>query len=365
MRTVCVRRWSLASATGVALLLIAACSSSGGSSSSSGAAQTSKSPSAQAQQPNLAAANKEGELVWYTSLSGTDTPKITAAFNKVYPKIKITVLRLDSDQIPAKISLEQKAGEYNADVVTGPPPYIPALITSGALAPYDPPGAAALPKGLSMPAGYSGVYDVTTTVIAYNPTALKAHHLTTPTTWADLTKPQWKGQFSMSTDGIDLYQELIAEMGHTKALSLIQAMGKNSPRLASSHTQALMQVEAGEPIATAAAYGYNAAKAKKATPSQIDFVNTTPLPANVTLIDLVKNAPHPDAAKVFIDWMVSKAGQDAVVGLTNRTSLLPGTGNDPTVWNPSRWPIAWANPTVSAAEYTQLDNEYLKAIGAP
>ena len=293
---------------GVALLLAAACSSANGSTSQAGGGATNGSSTSQ--QPNLAAANKEGEVVWYTSLSATDTPKITSAFKSPFPDIKVSVLRLNSDQIPVKIATEQKGGKYNADVITGPPPYVSAaLIDSGALAPYDPPGGAALPNGLSMPAGYSGVYDVTTTVLAFNPTALQKDHLPTPTTWTDLEAPEWKGQFSMATDAVDLYQGLIAATGHDKALALLTELGKNQPRLVSSHTQALTQVAAGEPVATVAAYGYNASKSKKATPAQLDFVNITPLPTNVTLIDLVKTlcTPYMQRRSSSTGWSLKTA----------------------------------------------------------
>jgi iron(III) transport system substrate-binding protein len=153
-------------------------------------------------------------------------------------------------------------------------------------------------------------------------------------------------------------------MGHAQALQLIQALGKNSPKLVTSHTLALTQVEAGEPIATATAYGYKASSEKKKNPGQIDFVNPNPLPSSLTLIDVVKNAPHPDAAKLFVDWMVSQPGQQEVVNQTNHTSLRSDVTNDTSVWDPSKWQPAWGTPILPSAQYNQEVQEMKQAFGA-
>lgn len=357
MRMAWQRRLPLASAWVTVLLLAAACGSSGPTSNDNASSKP------QTQQELLSAANKEGTVAWYTTFSSKDVAPMIAAFNKVYPTIKVQALRLSADQLPARVITEQRAAKYNADVVSGESVYVSQLIYANALAPYKAPDEAALPAGLSLPAGYSGVVYANTTVIAYNPTALKAHHIPVPQTFQDLAKPQWKGNFSIDPSAVNLYQALISSMGHTKALALIKALGNNSPRFVTSHTLALTQVQSGEPMATATAYGYLAARLKKTTPSQIAFVNTNPLPTSLSLIDMAKNAPHPDAAKLFIDWMESKTGQAAIVDVTKHLSLREDVSNDPTVWNPSTWPPAWVG-ALPSAEYNTDMSEYKQALHA-
>lgn len=112
---------------------------------------------------------------------------------------------------------------------------------------------------------------------AWNPTAVKKAHLTLPTTWQVLTEPAWNGKFSMDPGAVNWYESLIVAMGHAKALALLQALGRNKPLLVSSHTQAITQVEAGQPLATATAYAYTAAKGEKKDPGLITFANPNPL----------------------------------------------------------------------------------------
>lgn len=312
-----------------------------------------------------AQAKQEGSITWYTTFADKDVKPMIDAFNKKYPGIKVNALRLSADKIPARVITEQKGGKYNADVVSGDSPQIAQLIQAGALQPYNPPDAAPLPKGLNLPSGYTGVVYAVTTVPAWNPSAVQKAGLQPPTSWQDLTKPQWKGKFSIDPSAVNWYDALITEMGHDKAFALIQALGKNQPKLVESHTQALTQVEAGEPLATATAYGYKAASEKKKNPGQIEFANPNPLPSSLTLIDVVKKAPHPAAAKLFVDWMVSQAGQQEVVDQTNHTSLRNDVKNDTSVWDPSKWTPAWGTPVLSSDQYNKEVQDMKQALGAP
>jgi iron(III) transport system substrate-binding protein len=308
---------------------------------------------------------QQNTVTWYTTLTAKDIQPVVDAFTQAHPGIKVNALRLSANQIPPRVLTEQRAGKYNADVISGDSPELAQLIHAGALQPYDPPGQAPLPAGLTLPSGYTGVIYVVSTVPAWNPTAVKKAHLTPPTTWQILTRPEWKGKFSIDPSAVNWYESLIAVMGHSKALALLQALGRNSPVLVESHTQAITQVEAGQPLATATAYGYKAAKEEKKNPGLITFVNPVPLPASLNLIDIAKNAPHLAAAKIFVNWVVSQAGQTAIVSLTNQISLLSDAGNDPAVWDPAKWAPVWGSPVVSAAQYNNDTSEMDKALGVP
>lgn len=336
--------------------------------SSSGGAQGQKSSSSLdtlAPSALAAKAAQEGSLTWYTTFADSDVQPMVQAFNKAYPNVKVNSLRLSADKIPPRVITEQRGGKYNADVISGDSPQLAQLLQVGALQPYTPKDLAPLPQGLNLPQGYEGVVYAVTTVVAYNPTVVKQKGLPVPTSWEDLTKPQWKGQFSIDPGAVNWYDSLVHEMGHDKALALLKALGDNKPVFVESHTQALTQVQAGEPAGAATAYGYKASSLKKKTPSQLEFVNSNPLPASLTLIDIAKNAPHPAAARLFEDWMVSKAGQQAVVDVTNHTSVRTDVTNDSKVWDPSKWTPAWGEPNLPSATYNQELNEMKTALHAP
>lgn len=345
-------------------LALAACGSSAGGSPSQAAAPTSTLDSL-SPADLAAAAAKEGTLTWYTTFADDDVQPIVKAFNKAYPNVQVKPLRLSADKIPPRVITEQRGKQYTADIVSGDSPQVAQLLQAGALQPYTPKDQSALPSGLSLPTGYEGIVYVVTTVVAYNPQIVKQKGLAAPTSWQDLTQPAWKGQFSIDPGAVNWYDSLVNGMGHDQALNLLKALGANKPVFVESHTQALTQVQAGEPAAAATAYGYKASSLKKKNASTVEFVNSPQLPASLTLIDVVKNAPHPAAARLFEDWMVSKEGQQAVVDITNHTSIRTDVTNDTAVWDPAKWKPAWGEPNLPAATYNQELNEMKTALQAP
>lgn len=349
-------------AAGLALGM-AACGSS--ASGSGGSAKADPNLDAMSPADLAAAAAKEGSLTWYTTFADDDVKPIIAEFNKQYPNVKVNSLRLSADKIPPRIITEQRGQKFNADVVSGDSPQIAQLVQAGALQPYTPKDISPLPGGLTLPKGYEGIVYVVTTSIAYNPTVVKQKHLPVPTSWQDLANPAWKGQFSIDPGAVNWYDSLIKSMGHDQALALMKALGNNKPVFVESHTQALTDVQAGEPAAAATAYGYKASSLKKKTPGQVEFFNSNPLPSSLNLIDVVKKSPHPAAARLFVDWMVSTAGQKAVVDVTNHTSIRTDVTNDPAVWDETKWPAAWGDPSLPSAEYNQELSEMKSALHAP
>jgi iron(III) transport system substrate-binding protein len=347
------------------LLGAAACggSSSGGGGAAVNAPDTSLDSKSTADLATQAA--QEGSLTWYTTFADDDVQPIVAAFNKTYPNVKVNSLRLSADKIPQRVLTEQKGGKHNADVVSGDSPQVAQLLQAGSLQPYTPKDISELPSGLDLPKGYEGVVYAVTTTVAYNPKLVQQKGLPVPKSWEDLTQPAWKGQFSIDPSAVNWYDSLVQSMGHDKALDLLKRLGANSPVFVESHTQALTQVQAGEPIGAATAYGYKASSLKEKTPGSVEFVNSNPLPASLTLVDVVKDAPHPAASRLFVDWIVSKAGQQAVVDITNHTSIRTDVKNDPTVWDETKWPAAWGKPNLPAAEYNTELSEMKSALHAP
>jgi iron(III) transport system substrate-binding protein len=345
------------------VLTLAACGGGGGGASQ--AAAPGSSLDALAPADLAAAAAKEGSLTWYTTFADDDVQPILKAFNKTYPNVTVKPLRLSADKIPPRVITEQRGKQYTADVVSGDSPQVAQLLQAGALQPYTPKDQSALPSGLSLPEGYEGIVYVVTTVVAYNPDIVKSKGLPVPTSWQDLTQPAWRGQFSIDPGAVNWYDSLVNGMGHDQALALLKGLGANKPVFVESHTQALTQVQAGEPAGAATAYGYKASSLKKKNAKTVEFVNGTSLPSSLTLIDVVKNSPHPAAARLFEDWMVSKEGQQAVVDITNHTSIRTDVTNDPAVWDPAKWKPAWGEPNLPAKTYNDELSEMKTALQAP
>ncbi|HEX5121238.1 MAG TPA: extracellular solute-binding protein [Pseudonocardiaceae bacterium] len=338
------RGWAVVLPLVLATTVVAGC----GTSSSGATSATSTIPTGSAL---VTAAEKEGSLTFYASFSNKELAALAKAFNATYPGIKVDILQSSVDKLTSRLMVEQKAQKFNADLFQGDASYANQLIAAGALQPYSPADEPSAPPGLDVPQGYRNVDSALTTVIAYNPTVIKQRGMAVPTSFADFAQPQWKGQFSADASGVNWYQSLMRSMGQARAKTLITRIGANSPRLSESHTLSLTQVEGGEPVATIAAYGYSAVTAAESNPTSVAVVNPNPLPSAADLVELVKGAPHPDAAALYMTWLLSKAGQQTLISISGRISLRTDVRNDPHAWNPAEWQPVWSTPSVSATRF--------------
>ena len=99
-------------------------------------------------------ARKEGEVVWYTSMSLTDFPKIVGAFEKAVPYVKARANRLTQSTVITKIDTEARAGLFAVDVVGSAPVEMWELKQRGHSAPYLSPELKAFPAGSYDPQGF-------------------------------------------------------------------------------------------------------------------------------------------------------------------------------------------------------------------
>jgi len=92
-------------------------------------------------------ARKEGEVIWYTSMSLTDFPKIVGAFEKTFPYVKIRTNRLSQSSVLPKIETEARAGHYAVDIVGSAPMEMWELKQKDYSAAYLSPELKAFPAG--------------------------------------------------------------------------------------------------------------------------------------------------------------------------------------------------------------------------
>lgn len=355
-------RGRLAPALAVAVLGLGLAACGGGGGDTGGGSSEQLNPLSVQDLYNKAKA--EGAVTIYTPLNKDAMADVAKAFNKTYPGIAVKAITLNVDDLVARVNTEQRGGKYVADVITEDGIHTGQLVSIDGLDPYAPKTMPPLPKGLNdVPEGYQSVAFVTTRAVAYNPKTLREKGIEPPTSLEDLTKPEWKGNFSMTPHGADLYTSLIAAMGEDKARDLLVRLGANRPRLVESNSQAITQVQAGEPAA-AISYGTYAAPAKAKTPDSLDFLSLNPLLTVPYFQTLAKKAPDPAAARLFINWWGSTEGQNAMIKASGFTSVRDDVQNDPAVWDPSTWRPVFA-PMLSMDEYNQKLDEYRKALNVP
>jgi iron(III) transport system substrate-binding protein len=311
---------------------------------------------------DTAAAQQEGVVVWYATMNTKDLTDTAAEFERTHPGIKVEALRLGSSQLPARIVTEQRGAKYNVDVISGDDVQVNQLLSIGAFQKYVPASTDRFVRGTIDPNGYWTNLYQNTTVIAWNVQRLAADHLKPPAAFADFAKPEWKGKFGFDTGALNWYLGMV-QADRSAGTDLVKRIAGNEPVKTTGHSQTLELLEAGDFDATPTVYGYNVDYEKRAG-KPVDFVNPDPMFVTLNPVGLAKNAPHPNAGRLLIDWLTSKEGQTYIVQRSDgEISSRTDVKNNPAIWDGKRPSIII--PAPDPATYNDFGHEFRAIFGLP
>jgi iron(III) transport system substrate-binding protein len=258
---------------------------------------------------DVAKAEQEGEVVYYGHDGEAGIGVLLDAFKKDFPKIKTSYVRLQTGALYAKISGERSAGRFLVDVLqlSDISPAIDFQKKGGYEQYLSPEYAGYKPEHLSHPAGYYGWGGVSFAGIAYNRSKVKPEQA--PKTWRDILNPAYKDGISakLATSGMQHAQWYTLRKLYGN--DFWQEFAKQRPKGFDARAQLFDRLSKGDDrMCVLAEYaGYTLFAEKGA---DIEFVAPADgLPATSFYIGVVNRAPHPEAAKLFVDWAVSRRGQ--------------------------------------------------------
>jgi len=269
----------------------------------------------------IQAAKKEGKVVWYTSLAIPSSTAIAHAFRTKYAGVDVEVHRTGSQRVLQRVMQEAGAGIKNADVIhTSDAGHFVLFKDKGMLMKYIPKGAEIFPAGFKDKDGFYFGMRATLSVIAYNPKSVAEKDA--PKTWKDLLNPKWKGKMVSAHPG---YSGII--MTHVLALvnlygwEYFRELAKNGLHVVQSANDPAGVVASGErPVgANGAEYFYYKTQ-KQGNPIKIIYPNEG-IPLVVSPVAIAKDAPHPNAAKLFSEYIFAKESQQL---LADREGLYTG-----------------------------------------
>jgi ABC-type Fe3+ transport system substrate-binding protein len=274
-------------------------------------------------------AKKEGEMIFYTSLSLTDYPKIMPYFEKSYPFIKTNTYRALPSGVFNKVDTEARAGRFAADVIGTAPVEMWQLKQRKLSTGYLSPEQKALPPGSHDAEGYWQGFEVTPLVLAFNTKQVSGADA--PRTYQDLLNPKWKGKMSLGTEEYTWFNILLESMGAKKGAEYMQTLAKQDLQMPGSSSVMRVQLMlAGESAIALAARGRRVTEYKQqGTP--IDFRILEPYGAEPNFVALMQRAPHPYSALLFIDWILSEEGQTRITDAAGRISIRKGIKHKPWV----------------------------------
>jgi iron(III) transport system substrate-binding protein len=279
-------------------------------------------------------AKKEGKLMWYTSLTGgpnTDVPKV---FETKYPGVQVEVYRGDSDALISRITQEAQAKRYIVDSIETTFPILKVMQEYKLLAPYFSPYLAHYPDDVKEKAAKGLVYWATDresyVSVAYNTNVVQGSAV--PRNFDDLLKPELKEKIGFATT--DTGARAIAAMLASKGPEYVQKLKAQQISLHSVSGRAILDMVISGELGLSPTVFLSHSRVSIAKGAPIKWAAMELVPTNGGGVALPANAPHPYAALLFGDFLLSPDGQkflgkyglDSAVNKPEFTRYYPDAG---------------------------------------
>jgi iron(III) transport system substrate-binding protein len=283
---------------------------------------------------------KEGQVVMYTSLNLKDSVPITDAFEKK-TGIKVQLWRAGSEKVLQRAITEARAGRFSPDILETNGPEMEALYREKLLEEFFSPHftdlpAAAFPKHRHYVADRFNFF-----TIGYNTNLVKPEEV--PNAYEDLVHPRWAGRVGIEGSDVDWFGAIVKAMGEEKGLAFFRKLADNKPQIRTGHTLMAELVASGEIPLAATIYNHNIERLTvKGAP--VKWKAIQPTFGRPNAIGVAKKSPHPHAAMLFVDFMLSKEGQT----LLKERNRVPASLSVDTHLN--KFPFQMIDPVITLDE---------------
>src|SRR5712664_1582705 len=253
----------------------------------------------------LQGAKKERQAAVYTSLNLKDSVPIAEAFEKKYG-VKLTLWRSSSEKVLQRALTEARAGRYTVDAFELNGPEMEALYREGMLEEFHSPQFKNLPPQAFPKHRHYAADRFNFFTIAYNTNLVKPNEV--PNSYEDLLHPRWVARIGIEAGDTDWFGSIVKLMGEDKGIAFFRKLSQMKPQIRTGHTLMAELVASGEIPLAATIYNHNAERLL-VNGAPIKWKALKPTFGRPNAIGVARRAPHPHAALLFSDFMLSLEGQ--------------------------------------------------------
>lgn len=255
----------------------------------------------------LALAKEEGTLNLYATMGQEQISAISSRFEKKYG-IKINLWRASSEVVARRTLTEAQGNRFEVDVIESNSPELETLYREQLIQPVQTPFSAAMMReAIPLHGAWLGAR-INVFVQAYNTDRVKAADV--PKTFRDLADPRWQGKIAAEADNIDWFATVARELGEAQTVSLFQDIVRtNGVSMRKGHPVLASMLAAGDVSLVLSTYNYFVDKLRKDKGAPVAWTVLEPGIARISGVALARRARHPNAAVLFVDFMLSDAQQ--------------------------------------------------------
>lgn len=272
-------------------------------------------------------AKKEGVLSFWTSTTPADVNQIATEFNKIYPFIKIEHWRGQDVERDTKLETQHTSGRVAVDIFdVGAMEQLPRWRKMGMFEKFVDfvPGMQKWDKRMYSRFGDWVAPEHMPKAPFYNTNVVPPSEA--PKKWEDLLDPKWKGHLGMTPD-MRVWCILALDekgWGVGKTEQFLKGIKQQQPIWAAGHSAGLNLLLSGEYKIMAENSIRYIYRAKEKPPA--DWVKSSPVAVTIAPYVLAKKAPHPNAARLFMEWFLSPQGLAVNERVTWKGAVFPGAG---------------------------------------
>ena len=256
-------------------------------------------------------ARQEGTVSLYTSLAPTEAQPLVDAFERKYG-VKVQMWRGLSDGVVQRTLTEARGKRHVVDVIETNGPEMESLAREQVLSEFHSPYLSDLPVNV-IPKHRQWMPDrLTLYVVAYNPRKVRADEL--PKSYEGFLDPKWKGRLALEATDAEWMGGIVNAWGEARGMEFFRRLGEMKPAMRKGHILLVQLIASGEVDVGLSAYYANAASAKRRGAS-VDWAAVEPTIARPQGIGIARQAPHPNAALLFADFMLSPQAQALLAGM--------------------------------------------------
>jgi iron(III) transport system substrate-binding protein len=254
-------------------------------------------------------ARKEGEVVWYAAMASDRAAELIRAFESNYTFLKIRFQPGGASRQLDQLLVEHRSKKPRADIINTRRSFVGVMAKAGAIIRYRTPLRASLRDGFTDKEGYvNGIY-AQPRVFLFNTRMVPRDKA--PKSFEDLLDPQWKDKLGMDTTDYDWIAALIDYYGRKQAVEFAGRLSKQQLNMRRGPTLLAQLAVAGEFPIVIDAFPEEVLQLKNAK-APVDFTFSEPFVAvkTPTTVSITAGATHPNAAALFVDFLLSKPGQE-------------------------------------------------------
>jgi iron(III) transport system substrate-binding protein len=277
----------------------------------------------------IAAAKKEGQVIYYTSTDLPVAEKLAGAFEAKYPGIAVRVERTGAERVFQRIGQEYSSTIHAVDVVnSSDAAHFIIWKRDGILLPYVPEDVALYPAEHRDIDGQFASFRLWLSIIAYNTNLVKAEDA--PKSFADLLDPKWKGKIVKAHPGYSgTIMTATYQMQRDLGWSFFEQLAKQNIMQVQSSADPPKKLDLGERSVMADGNEYNIFQMKEAGRPVEPVYATEGSPLIVGPNGIFRSSPNPNAAKLFQSFCFSRDAQQLIIDVGGLRSLHPQTAEKP------------------------------------